>query len=430
MVLRIAMFTDTYIPQVNGVATSVSLYKKALEKLGHEVYIIAPIGPEEDTVFTIGGIQFKWEKNHVIPSSGRLLPLLNFTKQKKIEVIHSHAPFALGFRALTVQRRLQIPHVHTYHTLLVEYRHYIPKPLTPSSRSVEEFSAWFCNMVNRVIAPTEKIKDELLRYGVTKPVDVIPTGIDVELFEGANEFNIRKHHEIDDRSRILLFVGRLAKEKNVVFVIRVLKMLLHKNYDVHLIIIGDGPERDSLEKLVRELDLQSRVTFTGYMPRKKLANYYRQSDLFVFASESETQGLVVLESLAAGTPVVAVAKMGIADVLVNGQGALLIEEPVLSEFVEKVEQLLSDKDLYEQMRKAGKEYIVKNWSIDAKALLLEDSYRKAIEEGPSQCDFRDNVWIEIMLEKMKNISAKIFETINSGGVKRASVKYLARSRRG
>lgn len=427
--MKIAMFTDTYMPQVNGVATSVSLYKRALEKLGHEVYVVAPIGPKDDRIFAIGGIQFKWEKNHVIPNSGRLLPLLNFVKQKKIEVIHSHAPFALGFRALTVQRRLQIPHVHTYHTLLVEYRHYIPKPLTPSAKSVEEFSSWFCNMVNRVIAPTEKIRSELLRYGVIKPIDVIPTGIDVELFDGVNEFNIRKIHNIDDRSKILLFVGRLAKEKNVVFVIQTLKELLRKNYDTHLIIVGDGPERASFEKLTVELDVQSHVTFTGYMPRKALANYYRQADLFIFASESETQGLVVLESLAAGTPVVAVAKMGVADVLVDGQGALLVKEPVLSEFVEKVEQLLCNENLYEQMSKIAKEYVVKNWSIDAKALLLESSYLKAIEEGACQHDFRDNVWIEIMVEKMRNIPTKIFETINNGGVKRVTTKYLARSRR-
>lgn len=427
--MKIAMFTDTYIPQVNGVATSVSLYKRALEKLGHEVYVVAPIGPKDDSIFAIGGIQFKWEKNHVIPNSGRLLPLLNFVRQKKIEVIHSHAPFALGFRALTVQRRLQIPHLHTYHTLLVEYRHYIPKPLTPSARSVEEFSAWFCNKVNRVIAPTQKIKDELLRYGVNRPVDVIPTGIDVELFDSADEFNIRKRHNIDDRTKILLFVGRLAKEKNVVFVIQVLKELLQRKLDAHLIIVGDGPERNSLEKVVREFDIESHVTFTGYMPRKVLVNYYRQADLFTFASESETQGLVVLESLAAGTPVVAVAKMGIADVLEDGQGALLIKEPILSEFVEKIEGLLCDTIFYERMCQIGKQYVIKNWSIDAKALLLEASYRKAIEEGACQHDFRDNVWIEIMVEKMRNIPARIFETINSGGVKGVRVKHLTRSRR-
>lgn len=424
------MFTDTYIPQVNGVATSVSLYKRALEKLGHEVYVVAPIGPQEDRIFALGGIHFKWEQNHVIPNSGRLLPLLNFVKQNRIEVIHSHAPFALGFRALTVQRQLQIPHVHTYHTLLVEYRHYIPKPLTPSARSVEEFSAWFCNMVNRVIAPTGKIRDELLRYGVNRPVDVIPTGIDVELFDSADEFDIRKRHEIDERSKILLFVGRLAKEKNIVFVIKTLKELLKRNYDTHLIIVGDGPERNSLERLVRELDIEPHVTFTGYMPRRVLANYYRQADLFVFASESETQGLVVLESLAAGTPVVAVAKMGIADVLRDGQGALLIKEAVLSEFIEKVEQLLCDETFYEHMSQIGKQYVIQNWSIDAKALLLERSYKEAIQEGACQHDFRGNLWIEIMVEKMRNIPARIFETINSGGVKGAGAKHLTRSRRG
>ncbi|MDK2884081.1 glycosyltransferase family 4 protein [Pseudothermotoga sp.] len=427
--MKIAMFTDSYLPQTNGVATSVYLYKRALERMGHEVYIVSPIGPKDETVLVLGGIQFKWEKNLIIPSSGRILPIIDFVKKKQIDVIHSHAPFALGFRALIVQRRLFLPHVHTYHTLLVEYRHYIPRPLTPSAKSVEEFSSWFCNMTNQVIAPTEKIKLELLRYGVTKPVHVVPTGIDVELFEKPNDFDIKKRHSIQPKAKVLLFVGRLAKEKNVTFILRVFKILLEKKYDVHLIVVGDGPERNALQQLAKDIKVDHRVIFTGCMPRTELANYYRQADLFVFGSQTETQGLVVLEALAASTPVVAVAKMGIADVLKEGKGALLTKEASTTEFVEKVEQILSDESLAEKLRLEGKKYILHYWSIDSKAKLIGKIYETAVEEGACFSDFKSNIWLELMVEKMRGISAKIFESTSNGGARRAAIKRAVRTHR-
>jgi len=215
--VKIAMFTETYVPQKNGVATSVFLYKRALEERGHQVYVVTTVGQTNDEIFVLKSSQFKYESNHVIPTSGRLLPVLDFVRRKRVEIIHSHAPFALGLRALATQKYLKIPHVHTYHTLLVEYRHYIPKPLTPSRESVAEFSAWFCNMVNRIVAPTENIKQELMGYGVVKPIHVIPTGIDVESFERPSLLDVRKRHGISPQTKLLLYVGRLAKEKNVSF---------------------------------------------------------------------------------------------------------------------------------------------------------------------------------------------------------------------
>lgn len=427
--LRIAMFTDAYIPQANGVAISVHLFRKALERLGHEVYIVSPVGPSFDSkVLVLGGVTFMSEKQHIIAKSG-LLPITEFVKKNKVEVIHSHAPFALGFRALAVQKRLRIPHVHTYHTLLVEYRHYIPRPLTPSRRSVEEFSAWFCNTVNRVIAPTERIRKELTKYGVKRPIDVIPTGIDVDLFESEPTFDIRRKLDIPRNSKILLFVGRLAKEKNVGFILQCTKKLLDRGCDVYTIIVGEGPERVNLRKKCRELSLESRIIFTGSLPREELADYYKQADVFVFASSSETQGLVVLESLAAALPVVAVAEMGVGDVLRDGEGVILLDKADLEAFTEKVEMLLNDGRLRERLSVKGREYVKKYWSTEASAKLAERCYKKAILEGAFPAEFTDNLWVEKIASGLKKIPNRLFKNVVSGGARRGSFKYFARSYR-
>lgn len=423
--MKIAMFTETYIPQRNGVATSVFLYKKALEERGHKVYVVTTVGDNTEDIFVLKSSQFKYESNHVIPLGGRLLPVFDFVRSKGVEVIHSHAPFALGLRALATQKYLKLPHVHTYHTLLVEYRHYIPKPLTPSKESVAEFSAWFCNMVNRIVAPTENIKQELVRYGVVKPVHVIPTGIDVDSFERPSSFDVRHRHGISKNTKLLLYVGRLAKEKNVMFLLQVLKNLLIRKHDVHLVLVGDGPERSQLEEEAKRLEIEDKLTFTGALPREHLVNYYQQADLFVFASTTETQGLVVLESLASGTPVVAVAKMGVANVLREGEGALLLEEVDLQKFVDRVESLLSDSKLYGEMKLKGKMYVKKHWSIHKTVEELEKVYELSISEGPVDVEYYSSVWLEIMIEKMKQISSKIF---TSGGGRRVTFAPFSRSR--
>lgn len=198
---------------------------------------------------------------------------------------------------------------------------------------------------------------------------------------------------------------------------------------MHLIVVGDGPERNALQQLAKDIKVDHRVIFTGYMPRTELANYYRQADLFVFGSQTETQGLVVLEALAASTPVVAVAKMGIADVLKEGKGALLTKEASTTEFVEKVEQILSDESLAEKLRLEGKKYILHYWSIDSKAKLIGKIYETAVEEGACFSDFKSNIWLELMVEKMRGISAKIFESTSNGGARRAAIKRAVRTHR-
>ncbi|MGQ9856367.1 MAG: glycosyltransferase family 4 protein [Fervidobacterium sp.] len=375
--MNVLMISDTYIPQINGVATSIYLSKKYLEMLGHQVYIVAPVAPEDDkSVLVVPGMPFLLEKQHRVVFANHI-KILEFALEHKIDVLHSHDPLALGIRALKVQKDLKLPHVHTYHTLLTEYRHYVPPPLTPDRRSVEEFSRWFCNKVNTVIAPTYEIKDELINYGVERPIEVLPTGIDTIDFSKPAQRDIRAEYNIPSDAILLMYAGRLAKEKNLEFLSKVVSKHMHNNSQIWFLIVGDGPERKELERYFEEKGLSNRVIFTGYIPHKEIKDYYKAADLFVFASLTETQGLVVLEALASGTPVVAIAYKGIANVLVNGEGAIttsISEE----EFYDAIAKALEEKEF---LSEKGIEYVEKHWSMNTMAERLEKIYSKAIAEG-------------------------------------------------
>ncbi|MGC8819834.1 MAG: glycosyltransferase family 4 protein [Fervidobacterium sp.] len=375
--MRILMVSDTYLPQINGVATSVYLSKKYLEMRGHEVFVVAPVSPNDDEkVLVLRGLTFPLEKQHKIVFANHIR-ILEFVKKNEVEIIHSHDPFALGIRALKIQRDVKIPHVHTYHTLLTEYRHYLPPPFTPDRKTVEEFSRWFCDRVNIVIAPTQEIKEELLRYKIQRPVEVIPTGIDTIEFSKPPVVDIRKKYNIPRNAVVLMYAGRLAKEKNLGFLFNVVAKYMKAHHEVWFLVVGDGPERKSLEGFVQENGLSSRAVFTGYVPHKEIKDYYKASDLFVFASLTETQGLVVLEALASGTPVVAIAYKGVADVLANGEGAITtqIDE---EEFYNAIDKAISLKD---ELSLKGVEYVEKNWSMNTMVRRLEDVYTKALNEG-------------------------------------------------
>lgn len=376
--MNVGMMTDTYIPQINGVATSVHLFKNYLESMGDKVYVFAPTVPsEEPHTFKVNGLKFFFEPQHkfAIPLSQKILKI---SSKINLDILHSHAPFSMGFQAIRLSEKIGIPHVHTYHTLLTQYRHYLPMPLRPTENAVKEFSMWFCNMADTVIAPTQKIKEELEDYGVKIPIYVLPTGIDVKNFQRNLKYSIREKHGIPLTDKIVLFVGRIAKEKNIFFLLDAFLELHKRIKNVTLIIVGDGPEKFDLFHKANHMGIRDKIVFTGYVPREEIVEYYRQSDLFAFASVTETQGLVVLEALASGLPVVAVAKEGIADVLVNGKGCLLIDEPALDSFVDNMEKILKNEILRMKFSDEGINYVNQYWSMDTMAIKLREIYQETL----------------------------------------------------
>lgn len=235
--------------------------------------------------------------------------------------------------------------------------------------------------LNKVIAPTDNIRDELIEFGVpTEHVVTIPTGIDTDRFEEETVYDIRKEYNITDEHKILLFVGRLAKEKNIDFLIEVFDEYVKKDKNARFVIVGDGNEREHLEKIVEDKNLKNEVIFTGALPREKVIDVYKEADLFIFASYTETQGLVVLEAMAAGTPVVALGKMGVYDLMKDDTtGGIMIKELDKNDFLNAVDLLLNNDEKYTFYSERGKSFVRTNFSITTNVEKIIEIYKESMK---------------------------------------------------
>ena len=309
--MRIGIFSDTYIPQINGVSTSIEMLRKGLEKKGHKVYIVT-VNPNslkysyDKRVLRIPGVPigiFDYRLTSVYPARA-----IKKIKSWNLDVIHSQTEFAIGTFARILSKQFNIPLVHTYHTMYEDYVHYITKGYfkKTSKKIVEHLTLFYCDLTaTELIVPTKKARDLFKdKYQVKRDVHIIPTGIEIEKY--SKNYSLEKINKLKkslniENDIVLLFVGRLGLEKSVDFLIE-----NHKNINAKLLIIGDGPERENLEKLVKKLKLNDKVIFTGKVPLKDIGMYYKLGNIFVTASTTETQGLTVIEALAASLPVVAI----------------------------------------------------------------------------------------------------------------------------
>lgn len=368
--MRIGIFTDTYLPQTNGVVTVIRLMERELAKEGHQVYIFAPAHPGSDHdppgVYRFPSLKFAFYEGLrvAIPYNRRALEAIS-----TLEIIHSHDPFSIGLLALWASKRYGISHIHTYHTFYAEYRRYLPRPIRPSRRMAERVSRAFCNNCDAIIAPSLQMQRELESYGITKPIYPLPFGVDEEEFSREIAWDVREALDLPPEG-LLLFVGRLGWEKNVDFLLRAFQRLLSHREALRLIIAGDGPRRVALERYARELGIAPYVTFTGHLPREKLIDLYKQAALFVFASTTETQGLVLIEAMMAGTPPVAVGEMGVLDVVASGETGLLVGEDE-EEFARACLHLLQDEQERNKLSAAAQRW--------ARSQSAEESTRKLLE---------------------------------------------------
>ena len=311
--LNVAMFSDTYLPQVNGVVTMIRLLEENLREMGHRVYIYTvdhPKATKRDYVYRIPSVKFPWEKDQRIGFPVDYKKIVRDVSAKEIDIIHTHTPVIVGYVAGFVARSLKIPGINTYHTMMEEYVHYIPfmEPLLRVYMKGE--TRRFCNHYRAVIAPSEKIKKLLLGYGVTAPIEVIPNGVKLEPFQ--KDFSrqeiteFRKRFGIPPERRIFVFVGRLGEEKSIDKLLENLERLLKVRKDAHLLIVGGGPQEGYLRRMASSMKIADNVTFAGYLNwPDEVSLAYHSSDVFVIASHTETFGLVVLEAIAAGLPVIA-----------------------------------------------------------------------------------------------------------------------------
>lgn len=310
--MRIGLFSDTYPPFINGVSTSVQMLKRALEKKGHEVFVVTLNDEsknykfeENETVLRIPGLPigiYDYRVTGLYP-----LKAMNIIRKWKLDVIHSHTEFSVGIFARVLSRQFNIPLVHTYHTLYEDYVHYITKGYfdKPSKKIVEYLTNFYCDKTtNELIVPTKKIFDLFQeKYDVEKNIYVIPTGIEIDRFFVENVDNkevvkLKKELKISDKDFNILFVGRLGKEKNIDLLLYAQKVLLKKHKNINLIIVGDGPDALEYQEKAKKLGIDEKVIFTGKVMWDKIPIYYQLADLFATASTTETQGLTVIEAMA------------------------------------------------------------------------------------------------------------------------------------
>lgn len=381
--MNIGFFTDSYIPQVNGVATSISLLTQELEALGQNVYVFAPkMGDFVDrqiNVCRIASVRYLKNPPYYLASPVSLKSL-RLIRRLQLDVIHVHTPISLGAIAYQAAKIYNLPLVYTYHTLMSEYVHYVRilgKMVVPARTAVrlaDAASAFTCNLCDHVIAPSEKVRGLVLEYGVRRPVTVINNGIQLERFRVGKRGYLRNRLGLTEDQSILLFVGRLGPEKNPEFILRAFVHILDHTQSVQLVFAGDGYARSSLERLACELGLGQRVTFTGNIPYQDMPRVYADAALFVSASTSEVHPMAILEALASGLPVVAVWDKALETAVVDGVNGYFVE-PDEKQFAEKIAMLLQDPARLQDMARSSLR-ISEKFSVQTQARRVTEVYEQ------------------------------------------------------
>lgn len=303
--MNVGIFTDTYFPQVSGVATSIKTLRNELQKLGHNVYIFTTTDPkvtqQEENIFRFSSIPFISFTDRRIAIRG-LFQAYEIAKELNLDIIHTQTEFSMGMIGKFVARNLNVPCLHTYHTMYEDYLHYVANGKLLKPIHVKEGTLAFCHNLSGVIAPSDRVLDKLTDYGVKSPLRIIPTGIDLSMFGQEQVVDIREKHQLKATTPILLSVSRLAYEKNIKQVIEWFQEIIVQVPEAMLLIVGDGPAKADLVNQVNELGLTDHVIFVGEVDNEQVNSYYRGSNVFVSASSSESQGLTYIEALASGVP--------------------------------------------------------------------------------------------------------------------------------
>lgn len=374
---RIAMFTNVYLPTTNGVVVSVETFRKALTKLGHDVFIFGPssgnIPDRAPFIFRYPAFELPMQKYPLaVPVSPYIDHLL---ENLKPQVLHANHPALLGRVALRKSEELDLPLVYTYHTRYDDYAHYAePLPQESVKEFIHHWLASFMSHCHHVVVPSESIRDILVEtYGLLNHVSVVPTGIDTVKFSSVSREDARGQLGWSDDYRYLISMGRLAKEKNFHVLLEAFRLL--EREDTRLVIIGSGDEEEELKTLARRLGVGDKVVFTGLVSFDRVPVYLAAGDYFTFASVTETQGLVTLEAMASGLPVAAVDASGTREAVAPECSVLTAEAP--EALAKGMEELLS-RENWSEMSRSARERAAKFGLIPQGKAMLE-VYEKAIE---------------------------------------------------
>lgn len=340
--MNIGLFTDTYFPQVSGVATSIKTLRDELTAQGNNVYIFTTTDPKVDKdeiepgIFRFASVPFVSFTDRRIAIRG-LFKAYRIAKELDLDVIHNQTEFSLGWIGKVVARALHIPCVHTYHTMYQDYLHYIANGRILKPKNVKQMVSLYLLHMTGVIAPSERVLKTLESYGVKSPIRIIPTGVDVARYQKidnpAEQHDLRQKLGYTDDTPVILSLSRLAFEKNIHELIEALPDILVKLPTAQLLIVGAGPAKETLENQVAEMKLTNHVTFTGEVNNNDVYHYYQMADVFAAASDSESQGLTYIEALASNLPIV---------VMRSPYTDELIDDPAIGHSFQKKADLVAD----------------------------------------------------------------------------------------
>jgi glycosyltransferase involved in cell wall biosynthesis len=389
--MRILKISDVYFPRVNGVSTSIRTFAREIRQQGHEVTLIAPAYPGElEDSFEIIRVPSRYlfmDPEDRLMKRRPLRRLVATLRERQFDVVHVHTPFAAHYEGRWLAHALALPLVETYHTYFEEYLDkYLPwLPRKALRYAARRFSRSQCSEVDALVVPTRPMLQVLRDYGIDTPAEVIPTGIPAGAFSGGDGSRFRRRHDIAPNRRIMLYVGRVAHEKNIDFLLRVVDRVRQTHPEVLLVIAGEGPATKHLQRLGERMGLGRHLGFVGYLSREHdLPDCYAAGDVFTFASRTETQGLVLLEAMQAGTPVVSTAVMGTAEVMADRRGGLVAQDDV-DDFADKVRRLLDQPELAARLQ-AEATAKAAEWSAPATAERLLELYQRlaaaASRRGP------------------------------------------------
>jgi glycosyltransferase involved in cell wall biosynthesis len=380
--MKIVFFTNAYLPYLSGITLSIKILKDELRALGHTVFVVGPkypghveLDPQNLRLPSLPapypGYRF------VFPYSRRVFARL---KKEGIDIIHAHQPFGVGLAARLLAKRMNVPFVYTFHTLFSRYVHHAPLiPQRTAKRAVTTYLTFFCQLADTLIVPSEMVRRLLVLRKVRKPIEVVPTGIKLGAVKekktlGMQRSDIRKRHKLPADAKILLYSGRLSEEKNVPFLIKAFAKIRAQEKNVYFLLVGGGPKEEEYKRQAKE-----NIIFVGQKKHSEVLDYCLASDIFIYASTTETQGLVLTEAKACGLPVVAVFGGGILDVVENGIDGYLVPQNQ-EKFIEHLLRLLRDDSLRREMSIKAAEDAHLRFSSAAVAKRMENIYNTLISK--------------------------------------------------
>lgn len=381
--MKIGIFTNNYLPNPYGVTGSIESFRQELESLGHEVFIFAPKWSDYEDLnprvfrYPSLDITLKFRFPLPIPYSRKMDKIIS---ELNLDIIHSQHPNLLGSAARKWAKKKKIPLVFTWHTLYDQYTNFVPiVPKKFAANWVISDAVKYANFCDQVIAPSESAKEIVQGWGVTKDIQALSTGVDENIFAGAQRNKLREKYGVKDDEVLLLLVSRLTEEKNIEFLFESVAETVKENSRAKFLIAGGGYLLEKLQKRIKELNLAEKIFLAGEVKKEAVKDYYVAGDIFVYASKSETQGMIISEAMYMGLPVIAVKATGVKDTVENNISGILVSEDK-NEFKLALEKLIVDDNLRKSFSEAGKRIAREKFTTKVCTQKLLEIYQKTIND--------------------------------------------------